>query len=148
MNIKMIRIERSAKMEAAVERCKLNHPKIRRVDAQTVTVYGSKGDAYTVRFAEPKPGLKLAACDCPAGQESKVCYHIPAALAAPIITMGARDEKAELVADISAVWKCEGYTGFAITQGLLRRFGVNRLEMIHVDYLRRMRAAQLQRLHA
>jgi hypothetical protein len=34
------------------------------VDASTVTVYGSRGNAYTVRFAEPKAGLNLAACDC------------------------------------------------------------------------------------
>ena len=74
MNISMIKIERNEKMEKATARCRNVHPKVRRVDAQTVTVYGSKGDAYTVRFAEPKAGLKLAACDCPAGRESKLCY--------------------------------------------------------------------------
>lgn len=79
----MIRIENSAKMEAAIDRCKKNHPKVRRVDAKTVTVYGSNGNAYTVRFSEPRAGLKLACCDCKAGQAGQLCYHIAGALAAP-----------------------------------------------------------------
>ena len=84
----MIKIERNEKMEKAAARCRNVHPKVRRVDAQTVTVYGSKGNAYTVRFAEPKAGLKLAACNCEAGKKSQLCYHIPAAIVAPVAAGG------------------------------------------------------------
>jgi hypothetical protein len=89
-NIKMIKVERTERMERAIARCKANHPKVRRVDSQTVTVYGSIGDACTVRFAEPRAGLTLAACNCPAGLESKVCYHLAAAPAAPVAPMAAQ----------------------------------------------------------
>ena len=139
METKMIRIERTAKMENAIERCKANHPKVRRVDSNTVTVYGSRGDAYTVRFAEPKAGLKLAACDCPAGRESKVCYHIPAALVAPVVKTGAvaqpADERAPLIARINAAWSGK-YSPLSIAQGLIRRFGVNQLSMLATHNLR------------
>jgi len=84
MDTKMIRIEHNLRMKRAIARCRAVHPKVRRVDAATVTVYGRTG-VYTVRFAEPRPGLKLAACDCPAGLESVLCFHIPAALAAPLL---------------------------------------------------------------
>jgi len=79
----MIRIENNAKFQAAAARCKAIHPRVRRVNANTVAVSGSKGAQYTVTFAEPKPGLKLAACNCKAGQNEMVCYHIAAALCAP-----------------------------------------------------------------
>jgi hypothetical protein len=107
------------------------------VDAQTVTVYGSKGDAYTVRFAEPKPGLKLAACNCPAGVESKVCYHLAAALAAPVAVVAspAADERETLINRISAVWSGR-YSPLGIAQGLIRRFGVNQLAMLQTHHLR------------
>ncbi|MEO6724852.1 MAG: hypothetical protein ABIU20_05005 [Blastocatellia bacterium] len=39
-------------MEKAAARCRNVYPKVRRVDAQTVTVYDSRGNAYTVRFAQ------------------------------------------------------------------------------------------------
>ncbi len=84
MQATMIKIERDAKMEKAIARCKANHPKVRRVDASAVKVYG-KGSSYIVRFSEPKPGLKLASCPCKAGAKGQLCYHIPAALAAPVV---------------------------------------------------------------
>lgn len=79
----MIKVEMNAKMEKAIARCKANHPKVRRVDASTVRVFGN-GGAYTVRFAEPKAGLRLASCDCKAGVAGTLCYHVPAALACPL----------------------------------------------------------------
>ena len=83
MQATMIKIEASEKMSAAIARCRKNHPKVRRVDASTVKVFGN-GGAYTVRFAEPKAGLRLALCDCKAGVAGSLCYHVPAALAAPV----------------------------------------------------------------
>lgn len=79
----MIRIENNAKFQAAAARCKAIHPRVRRVNTNTVAVSGSKGAQYTVTFAEPKPGLKLAACNCKAGQNEMVCYHLVAATCAP-----------------------------------------------------------------
>jgi len=137
----MIRIEDSAKMKAAVERCKLNHPKVRRRDAQTVTVYGSRGTAYTVRFIEPRSGLKLAACNCPAGLESKLCYHIPAAIVAPVAAVAPQsvakvsDERESLIDRINAAWAGK-YSPLGIAQGLLKRFGVNQLAMLQTHHLR------------
>jgi hypothetical protein len=77
----MIKIERNEKMEKAIARCKTNHPKVRRVDASTVKVYGH-GGSYTVKFAEPRKGLRLASCTC---QATGLCYHIPGAMAAPTV---------------------------------------------------------------
>ena len=82
MQATMIKLEMNAKMEKAIARCKANHPKVRRVDAATVKVFG-KGAVYTVRIYTPKPGLTVAACDCKAGLKSQLCYHVPAALVAP-----------------------------------------------------------------
>jgi hypothetical protein len=98
----MIKIERNEKMERAAARCRNIHPKVRRVDAQTVTVYGSKGSRYTVRFAEPKPGLKLAACDCEAGRNSQLCYHVAAAVVAPVVAAQPVKQDSEAEAAVNA----------------------------------------------
>lgn len=82
--VTMIKVERNAKMEAAITRCKQAHPKVKRLDARRVVV-GGRGGQYVVTFAEPKPGLKLAACNCKAGEAGQLCYHIPAGLAAPVV---------------------------------------------------------------
>jgi hypothetical protein len=82
MQATMIKIERNAKMEAAIARCKSVRPKVRRVSADTVEVSG-RGGHYTVKLLTPREGLRLANCDCTAGQRGQLCYHIPAALSAP-----------------------------------------------------------------
>jgi hypothetical protein len=79
MTATMIKIEASPKMEAAIARCKKNHPKVRRISADTVQVVSSN-DTYTVKFATPREGLHLAECNCKA---RTLCYHIVAALSAP-----------------------------------------------------------------
>jgi hypothetical protein len=82
MQTTMIKIERSAKMDAAIQRCKRAHPKVKRVDANTVTVTSNSG-TYTVKILTPRQGLTLASCTCQAGLRTQLCYHIPGALAAP-----------------------------------------------------------------
>ncbi|MDQ3012864.1 MAG: hypothetical protein M3X11_19420 [Acidobacteriota bacterium] len=71
-------------MEAAIARCRKVHPKVKRLDAGTVLVWGRSG-IYTVRFAEPRTGLKLACCNCVAGEKSILCFHVVGALAAPVL---------------------------------------------------------------
>lgn len=80
----MLKIENNAKMTAAVARCKAHHPRVRRVASDRVAVTGSKGAAYVVTFATPREGLRLASCDCAAGQSGQLCYHVAAALACPV----------------------------------------------------------------
>lgn len=78
----MIKVELNRKMEAAINRCKANRPKVRRVSSNIVSVV-SRGGIYTVSLSTPRAGLTLAHCDCAAGRDGKLCYHIPAALCAP-----------------------------------------------------------------
>jgi hypothetical protein len=79
MTATMIKIERNEKMEAAIIRCKKAHPKVRRIDADTVLVTSANG-TYTVKFVTPREGLRLAECDC---KSRTLCYHIVAGLCAP-----------------------------------------------------------------
>lgn len=83
MTATMIKLERSAKMEAAIVRCRQVRPRVRRVDAQTVNVTSANG-SYTVRTIEPRAGLKLAECNCQAGKKGLICYHLVAAMSAPV----------------------------------------------------------------
>ena len=139
MQATMIKIERNAKMEAAINRCKSVHPKVRRIDNNTVAVAGRNAD-YTVRFATPRAGLLLAQCNCEAGRKGQLCYHVPAALSAPASAPTRQaNEKAALVASIKARWS--GYTRHQIADGLIKRFGVSALEDVHVSYLRQLAKA-------
>jgi hypothetical protein len=83
MQATMIKIERSAKMEQAIARCRKAHPKVRRIDSTTVTVTSSSG-SYTVKILQPREGLVLAQCNCQAGIRGTLCYHVPGALVAPL----------------------------------------------------------------
>ena len=140
MQATMIKIERNAKMEAAINRCKSVHPKVRRIDNNTVAVAGRNAD-YTVRFATPRAGLLLAQCNCEAGRKGQLCYHIPAAFSAPLAAPTRKtDEKAVLVAKVLARWSGK-YSQMAIAEGLVKRFGVNSLENVHISYLRQLAKA-------
>ena len=75
----MIKLE-SHKMKSAIERAKTVRPRVRRTAERTYAVTGSKGDTYTVTFAVAN-GLKLAECNCKAGQSNQLCYHVAAAAA-------------------------------------------------------------------
>jgi hypothetical protein len=82
MTATMIKIERNAQMAAAIERCKRAHPRVRRIDTNTVTVSTTNGE-FTVRIAQPREDLVLAECSCQAGRRAQLCYHVPAAFGAP-----------------------------------------------------------------
>ena len=84
----MIRLERE-KMQKAISRAKVIHPKVRMIGERTYAVTGSTGSNYTVRFAVVD-GMKLAECNCKAGSEGQVCFHLAAAASANIIIQALR----------------------------------------------------------
>ena len=81
---RMHKVERTAQMAAAVNRCKTNHPKVKRLAVNRVQVMNGKGRLYVVTFAQPCADMLLAECNCAAGLTGKVCYHIAAALGCPV----------------------------------------------------------------
>lgn len=87
----MIKLE-ADKMNKAIERAKVAHPKVRVVSAadRVYAVTGRHGDSYTVRFVVAN-GHKLASCDCPA---RGVCYHIAAAASVNIAVQSMRRQVA------------------------------------------------------
>src|SRR5262249_59230271 len=110
----MIKLE-TDKMQKAIERSKAVRPHVRAIsaDERTYSVTGSKGDRYTVKFVVVN-GLKLAECDCKAGQREQLCYHIAAAAAVNIALHSMRRQgtqspapvspRASLIADITSTW--------------------------------------------
>lgn len=84
----MIRLERD-RMQNAINRAKVIRPKVRMIGERTYAVTGSTGSNYTVRFAVVN-GMKLAECNCRAGSEGQVCFHVAAAAGANIIIQGMR----------------------------------------------------------
>ena len=83
MNATMHKLNGNPKLDAAIARCRKAHPKAVRLSSTQVRVSGRTGNRYTVTLAAPKPGLLLAACDCPAGQAGQVCYHLAASAIVP-----------------------------------------------------------------
>ena len=87
-----------------------------------------------------------------------ICKHIAARrlmvryferlAAAEVPAVAEADEHAQLCEQIEAAWKAEKYTGLAVAAGLVRRFGVNHLSLVHLPYLRKLRAAQVRRMSA
>src|SRR5262245_62340252 len=90
----MIKLETN-KMQKAIERAKAVRPRVTVIsaDERTYSVTGSKGDAYTVRFAVVN-GLKLAECDCKAGQVGMMCFHVAAAAQVNVMCQSMRRQAA------------------------------------------------------
>jgi len=147
----MIKLK-SSKMTKAIERARSIRPRVRvlSVADRTYSVTGSKGDIYTVRFSVAR-GLKLAQCDCIAGQREQLCYHVAAASQVNIMVQSMRqnaasspapakpaDERGTLIADIKRTWP---KTWPPLYTELLARFGKSNLEMLDTDMLRRVRLA-------
>ena len=90
----MIKLE-PAKMTKAIERAKTIRPRVRVIsaDKRVYSVTGSKGDAYTVRFAVVN-GHKLGECDCAAGRRGRMCFHLPAAASLNIAVQSMRRQGA------------------------------------------------------
>jgi len=153
----MIKLE-SNKMQKAIERAKAVRPRVTVINAdeRTYSVTGSKGGAYTVRFAVAN-GHKLAECDCAAGQASMMCFHVAAAAqvnvmcqsmrrqaasapALPVLATKSADERAGLITEIKATWS-RRFPGESLADNLMARFRVNALSLLHTDFLRRVLAA-------
>lgn len=90
----MIKLETS-KMTKAIKRAKAIRPRVRVISAaeRTYSVTGSNGDVYTVKFAVAN-GLKLAECDCKAGQRGQMCFHIAAAAQVNVMAQSMRRQGA------------------------------------------------------
>jgi len=86
----MINLEPN-KMQEAIERAKAVRPRVRVIsaDERTYSVTGSKGDAYTVKFVVVK-GLKLAECDCKAGEAGMMCFHVAGAAQVNVMAQSMR----------------------------------------------------------
>src|SRR5262249_6639484 len=86
----MINLEPN-KMQRAIERAKAVRPRVSVIsaDERTYSVTGSKGSAYTVKFVVVK-GLKLAECNCKAGQAGMMCFHVAAAAQVNVMTQSMR----------------------------------------------------------
>ena len=75
----MIKLERGDKMNRAIARAKAVHPRVKWLGNRTYLVTSSDGrSVYTVRFVVAN-GHKLAECNCKAGQQEQLCYHVAAA---------------------------------------------------------------------
>jgi uncharacterized Zn finger protein len=63
----------------AIERARRIRPRVSiiSVSERRYLVSGSKGDAYSVQLAAGN-GRLLGACDCRAGLEGQICYHVAA----------------------------------------------------------------------
>lgn len=77
----MIEVEPGAKTQAAISRCKAIRPKVKALNlaANVFQVSGRRGNHYMVELTF-RDGLKLASCNCPAGAEGMLCYHVIAAI--------------------------------------------------------------------
>ena len=152
----MIKLE-ADKMTKAIERAKAARPRVRVISAaeRTYSVIGSKGDAYTVRFAVAN-GHKLAECDCPA---RGLCYHIAAAASVNIAVQsmrrqGDKSDKAvltpatdadaaptreSLITSIKVAWSAK-FPTVNLADELMARFKRNTLEALSIDFLEAIHA--------
>jgi len=132
-------------MTKAIERAKAARPRVRVINAdeRTYSVTGSKGDAYTVRFALAN-GHKLAECDCPA---RGMCYHIAAAASVNIAVHSMRKAaekpaaptRESLIRSIKANWSAK-FPTVNLADELMARFKRNTLEALSIDFLQAIHA--------
>ena len=142
----MIKLEPN-KMQKAIERAKAVRPRVTvlSADERIYSVTGSRGGAYTVKFVVAN-GLKLAECDCAAGRQEMMCFHVASAAQVNVMAQSMRkaappaDERAELIADIKATWS-RRFPGESLADNLMARFRCNALSMLNTDFLRRVLAA-------
>src|SRR5262249_47000584 len=107
----MIKLQTN-KMQRAIERAKAVRPRVTVIsaDERTYSVSGSRGNQYTVRFVVVG-AKKLAECDCAAGRQEMMCFHIAAAASVNIAVQSMRRaapapspaaERPTLIADTTA----------------------------------------------
>lgn len=85
----MIKIEKNEKMVEAIKRVKTVRPMVRYQGDRTYTVSGRTGATYTVKFVV-KEKVRLAECNCKAGQTGMLCYHVAAAAGVNIAIQSAK----------------------------------------------------------
>jgi len=90
----MIKLETKT-MTTAIAKARSIRPRVRVISAseRIYSVTGSKGDAYTVRFAVAG-GHKLGECDCQAGRRGQVCYHLVSAAQVNVMAQSMRRQGA------------------------------------------------------
>lgn len=145
----MLKLETKS-MTNAIQKARAIRPKVRVIsaDERKYAVYGSRGDAYTVRFVIAN-GHKLAECDCPA---RGMCYHIAAAASVNIGVQSMRRQavektapvssRANLIADIKSTYAAK-FPNDNLSDALMCRFKVNSLDFLADGFLRDILAAIL-----
>jgi hypothetical protein len=66
-----------AKWEKAIEKCKAEKPRVRKLEEFGKFEVCGKGGCYIVSWTGKGQEMK-ATCTCPAGAKNKPCYHVPA----------------------------------------------------------------------
>src|SRR5262245_33898017 len=81
-------------------------------------------------------------CTCPAAKHGhSECYHRAAVRLVELLeTVRPAPVRADIIADIKAAWS-RRFPGESLTDELMRRFRVNYLEALSVDFLAAIRAA-------
>jgi hypothetical protein len=80
----MIQLTTATVIEKAINKARTVKPRVRVNCFGSYTVTNkATGATYTVT-CEKRNGVRLAHCDCKAGQRGQACYHIAAAVAAHI----------------------------------------------------------------
>jgi hypothetical protein len=70
--------------QKAIERCKQLRPRVRFIKDRCYVVYSANNsNVYHVRFAVDR-GERFGQCECKAGENGFVCYHIAGAAACNI----------------------------------------------------------------
>ncbi len=97
----MIRLQKD-KMAKAVERAKADRMHVRCTGERVYAVRSNSGNVYTVRFAVAN-GMKLAECNCKAGQAGMMCKHIAASVAVHIAIATMKKRVADQAAPLTTV---------------------------------------------
>lgn len=75
----MFILKSKEQISKAIETARRRHTSVKFVAFGEYKVRGAAGNFYTVR-CEKRNGLKVVACECPAGQFGSPCYHAAASL--------------------------------------------------------------------
>jgi len=90
----MLKLEPN-KMQKAIERAKTIRPRVTVISAaeRTYSITGSKGKTYNVRFVIVNC-LRLAECNCKAGQRDKMSFHVAGASQVNVMVQSMRQQGA------------------------------------------------------
>ena len=87
------------KLANAIKRARKIRPRVTWLGGRSYQVTGSQGDLYTVHFAVARDAQNkqvcLGVCNCEAGQNEMVCFHLAAASAVNIAIHAIRSKVAK-----------------------------------------------------